>query len=468
MTAPNFSFELREHAIRVLLAASLAAAFLAATDNSLAQDQLSSEELRSVIPDVVRPYVEARDFMGVIGIGREGEQPLILAYGLASVELDVPHSVDNIFMIGSVSKQFTGVAILLLEEDGRLSVEDPVSKFLPEFGNGDRITIAQLLTHTSGVEDIYSLDRFGETAGQGGSFQEVVDDLSRAELNFSPGTSYAYSNGGYALLAAIIENASGLAFGEFLEQRIFEPLGMTRSAHDEPSRVIEGRVAGYDPWGTDDLSHAPTVSPAFTTGSGSIWSSASDLLKWSAALHGGQVISDESYGKLTSDYGNGYGFGVSVFERFGRAVVGHDGRVSGFSSDLASYVDDGTAVAILGNVQSVARDEIRRLVAAALFGEDYSAPDRPSVVVQPEASIEELEGVYQFGPGFEVSIFEEQGRLLARANKGGASELIPTADGTWFSRMLYASVRFRRDEDGEVDALLWGAGEGAPTGNRIR
>ena len=143
--------------------------------------------LRSQIDDAVAPYVAAADFQGVVGVQRDGEAALVLSYGLASVELEVPHRPTDIFMIGSVSKQFTAVAILLLEQDGALRTNDPVGRHLPTFGHGDEVTIEQLLTHRSGVADIYSLERFGETGGQGGTFDQVIVDLGQMELTHRPG-----------------------------------------------------------------------------------------------------------------------------------------------------------------------------------------------------------------------------------------------------------------------------------------
>lgn len=420
------------------------------------------------IDAIVAPYLEAGDFMGVVGVQRDGGEALLLPYGQASLELQVPHREDGVFMVGSVSKQFTAAAVLRLEEAGALGVGDSLAKHLPGFTHGEAVTVEQLLTHTSGIADIYSLERFGVTAGRDGDFEEVVVDLGREELAFKPGSGYAYSNGGYALLAAVIERASGVNYGDYLRSRFFEPLGMSQTAHDGASAAVENRVPGYDPWGRAGLSPALPVSAAFTSGSGSVWSSAQDLLKWSAALHGGKVLSAASYGKLTRDHGHGYGYGVSVFQRFGRDVIGHDGRVAGYSSDLARYSEEGVTIVILSNVQSVARDDIRRLVAAAVFGEEYAIPEPRDLLDPARTSLEQLVGVYSFGPGFEVSITESGGRLLARANQGGYSELVPTAGGAWFSRMLYATVGFGRDEEGTVDRLIWGSGEGAPVGRKIQ
>jgi CubicO group peptidase (beta-lactamase class C family) len=405
--------------------------------------------------------------MGVVAVGRAGGAPLLASYGLANVELVVPHRPDGIFMIGSVSKHVTAVAILLLEEAGKLSTEDTIEAYFPELQDSDRITIEQLLTHSSGVADIYSLPRFGITAGRAGSFEDAIADVVAAPLDFEPGTRFQYSNGGYTLLAAIVEQASGLEYGQFLAASIFDPLGMEDSAHDSPGPVVPRRVAGYLPWGVDGLTPAMPIAGGWTAGAGSIWSSGEDLLAWASALHGGRILSEASYAKLVEDRGDGYGFGISIFERFGRAVLGHDGRVSGYASDLAHYPATGATIAVLSNVESVARDEIRRAVAAEIFGEAAPGMVQREFLKARAVDLDELLGSYEFFPGFQVHVTAAGGRLLARANEGADSELVPLVGGAWFSRMLYTTVQFERDASGRVSRLQWGEGEGAPAGRRV-
>lgn len=426
-------------------------------------------EFAAEIDRVVSPYVAASDFMGVIAIQRGQEAPLFLSYGLASVELETPHHAGGIFLIGSISKQFTAAAILLLEQEGKLNTGDPVREYLPEFKPEIPITIEHLLTHTSGVADVFSLSRHSATGGQGGSFEDILRDLSEMDLTHAPGSAYVYSNGGYAVLAAVIERISGMSFGDFLQDRVFGPLGMASTSHDGPRPAVLNRVPGYDPWGARELIPVVPPSASYTTGSGSLWSSAADLLTWNNALHSGRLLTDASYSKLTRDYGHAYGYGVSVFKRFERDVIGHDGRITGYASDVARYLNEQTTVVVLSNVQSVARDEIRRSVAAVVFGEVLNPPtDRIFVDTPSDESLSELAGVYSFGPGFDVTLRHESGRLLARANEGGESELLPLAGGEWFSRMLYATVRFGREESGSVSSLIWGLGENAPAGLRDR
>jgi len=412
----------------------------------------------------VKPYVDAGDFMGVVAVQRGTEPALLLAFGQASVELGVDHGTDSVFMIGSVSKQFTAAAILLLEEAGLVDTSEAVSAYLPGFKPGVDMTLEQLLTHRAGVADIFSLPLFGSRAGRSADFSEVIQALNQADLTFPPGVSYAYSNGGYAVLAAIIEAASGLDYADYLRTRIFVPLGMTDSAHDQPGPARPGRVPGYQPWGVDALAPAELIAPAFTTGSGSLWSSGRDLLTWSNALYGGELLTGASLKKLSSDYGNGYGYGVSVFTRFDREVIGHDGRIWGYASDLARYIDDELNVVILSNVESVARDEIRLAVAAAVLGEPIPRPSAREFARAPLMPLSSLAGDYSFGPGFTVYVRESDERLLARANEGSYSELLPLANGDWFSRMLYQTVRFEIDKGQGADLLRWGTTDTAPVG----
>ncbi len=421
------------------------------------------------IDAAIAPFVAANDFMGVVGYRFDGRPPVLLHYGQAQVELDVPHRPDGIFRIGSISKQVTAVAILLLEQDGRLAIDDRVSRYLPAFKPDDDLRIEQLLLHTSGVVDIYDLDSFARSAGALGRFDAVLEELAARPLTHAPGSAYAYSNGGYAVLAAIVERVSGMPYGRFVETRIAVPLGLMSLRHVEDGDVRSGRVQGYEPLGIDGLRPAGPVAAAFLIGSGSLEADAADLLAWTTAIHSGRLLSAASHEDFIRDHGNAYGYGISVFRRFDRPAIGHDGRVAGFSSDAARYPDDGLSVVVLGNVQSVARDDIRRIVAAAALDVEIDPGTPPGDLRPVPASIDlrSLVGAYGFGPNLTVSIDARDGAVYARANRGAETELIYRGDGRWFSRMLYTTVRFGRDADGRVDRLIWGESDGAPVGPRL-
>ena len=440
------------------------AALSACTSSGWAQPP--QDDLQANLATALAPYLAAQDFMGVVAIGNDGRPPTIVARGSRELGSTRLHDADSAFLIGSISKQFTAVAILLLAEDGDVDLTVPVSRYWPGFPRADEFTVHQLLTHTAGVADVYSLPGLQAADAWQKSLQDVVDELADAGPAGAPGEGFAYSNGGYTLLAAIIERVSGMSYGEFLERRVFAPAGLESTWHTPPRTEQARQATGYVPAGIDELAEVRPPANAYLVGSGSLWSTAGDLLRWAEALHNGRVLSDASYRQMTRDHGAEYGYGVSVFSRLGRDVIGHDGRVSGFASDLASYVNDGLHVVVLSNVESVARDEIRVRIAAATLGLPVPEPsvrEFANGVVAPADAV----GSYAFGPNLTVHVSIDSDRLLARANAGAASELVPLTNGHWFSRMLYTEVCFGRGDDDVVTGLLWGCGETGPVGQRI-
>lgn len=433
-----------------------------------AQTDASGPPFAEEVDAIVRPFVEANDFHGVVAITRGQASPWVGAYGEAVPELDVPHTPDGIFAIGSISKQMTAAVILLLEEEGRLGTADPLRRFHPDFPRGDVVTLRMLLTHTAGVPDIYSLPSFDAGRAADASLDEVVRELATLPFTHEPGTTFAYSNGGYALLAWVIESVEGRPFDEVLRTRLFDPLGMTRTHARGGGRVRPGRVPGYDPSGRTGLAAARVPPDGYLYGSGSVWSSAKDLVRWTRALHG-DLLTPASRAKLMP-LESGYGYGVSVFTRFGGRVVGHDGRIAGYASDLAHYADEDVTVVLLSNVQSVCRDPLRVAVAAAALGEPVERPEPPVLGdrTPSDAELHALAGLYAFGDALTVTAVVDDGRLLCRANEGTYAELVPMTDDTWFARALYARVGFRTDDTGRVDAMLWyGQGDQAWPGDRL-
>ena len=223
----------------------------------------------------------------------------------------------------------------------------------------------------------------------------------------------------------------------------------------------------------------PRQSPAFTTGPGSLWSSAADLISWTRALHTGQVLNKQSYARLITDYGEGYGYGLSVFKRLDEPVFGHDGRIAGYASDAAYYPNAGLTVVVLSNVESVARDTVRVVAAAAALNHPYEPAMRPEPEAGPEHAAADVAGTYRFSPALVVRIYRKEGRLLAQAHEGGSSELVPLPDavhsipaspgslsrGAWFSRMLYTTVCF--EEHDKVMHVRWGCGALPPVARVI-
>jgi D-alanyl-D-alanine carboxypeptidase len=314
--------------------------------------------------DDVDVYIEARmREMHIPGLAlavvRDGRTVRTDSYGLANAELKVAVTRETVFEIGSITKQFTAAAIMMLAEEGRVGLDDKISKYLAgvpaEWG---AVTIRHLLNHSSGIQNYLLLPGlFDATARPGQSH----DDIARLffarlqRLEFQPGETWAYSNTGYLLLGNVIEKASGKTYWEFLEERIFKPLAMKASRSSEPAAVIGGRAAGYE-WTGNSFRNRPALTEN-AYGAGSIVSTAGDMAKWESALYGERLLKASSLNQMWTPAKTAsgalapfnYGFGWFVDTYHGHRVVAHTGGTPGFSSAIYRFVDDKLTVIVLTN-----------------------------------------------------------------------------------------------------------------------
>jgi CubicO group peptidase (beta-lactamase class C family) len=318
-----------------------------------------------------------------VGVGVGGTPVLARAYGMADLEHGVPLTPDSVFEAGSVSKQFTAAAVLLLARDGKLSLDDPVRKHVPELPEYKvPLTIRHMLNHTSGLRD------WGSVAGIAGwprtrrahTHAHVLDILSRqTALNFTPGTRYSYSNSGYNLAAIIVERVSGMGFAEFTARRIFQPLGMTRTSwRDDFTRIVKDRAIAYD----EQRDGFHTLMPFEDVhGNGGLLTTVGDLLTWNRNFVK-PTVGDEAFvreqqepGRFNDGRAHGYALGLMVGEHKGVRQVAHSGSTAGYSAYLARYPDQHLSVAVLCNVATNATQHAQAIADLYLAG--HLRPDAP-------------------------------------------------------------------------------------------
>ena len=295
---------------------------------------------------------------GALAVVRNGKVLKARGYGLANVELGVPATPSTVFEIGSITKTFTAAAIVLLAEEGRLSLADPLAIHLTGLPQGwQGITIEQLLTHSSGVRNYLDVPGLLDETSRPGLTHDAVARLliARLPLEFSPGATWTYSNSGYLLLGRVVEEASGMDYWRFLEERFFRPLGMTATRSSDPPFIVPGRAAGYE-WNGERLQNRPALTES-AFAAGSIVSTVLDLAKWDQALSRGAPLGASALERMWTPrrvQGGAvapfaYGLGWFVETRRGRRIVLHDGGTPGFSSILYRALDDRTSVIILAN-----------------------------------------------------------------------------------------------------------------------
>ena len=303
------------------------------------------------VDDYVRTVLAERHTPGVaVAVIRNGKVVKLKGYGVASVEFNVPVTTDTVFEIGSVSKQMTAAGIMLLVEDGKVDLDAPISTYLPNTPEAWKpVTVRHLLTHTSGVKSYSSLDGF--ELSRRVKIDGFIKQLSPYPLEFVPGERNIYSNSGFNLLAYIIETQSGKPYMQFMRERIFTPLGMSKTADRDPQFIIPNRATGYE-WSIDRLT-GRDGSLTDLMGAGSIVSTISDMVKWDAALSGKNFLKPESRAEWWKQYTftNGkpspYGFGWRISDVRGRKLIAHSGQTAGFGAANHRYIDDGLSVIVL-------------------------------------------------------------------------------------------------------------------------
>lgn len=422
-------------------------------------EEKSKKQLEEKVDAYLRPYLETANFSGCILVAKSGSVLLSKSYGLADKEKKIPNTTQTKFHLASASKPFTTAAIMLLEERGLLKVTDPVTKFVPDFRDGDKITIHHLMIHSSGISTpgtsahLWGMfkDLFKRTKGP----ESLVTLFKDQALMFEPGERYSYSNANYNLLAYIIELASGKDFDTFIADNIFSPLEMRDSGHDSgDGSQLEQSAQGYTPVGLLDVEKAPAVNWATKTGSGSLYSTAEDMYKWDRALNEGNLLKQNTLDQMFKNHLAGSGYGWFTVPHLNRERVYINGRSPGFSSYHAHYLQDDLTIIIVNNMYNSLPTPMGKDIAAMIFDEPYEIPQF-STAKSTKETIEGIVGTYQFGPDYyrpngSTTFFEKNGNLYTP--DGGLLSL--PDEMKFIYRRYWSTLTFVRGENGEVTHVI--------------
>lgn len=421
------------------------------------QSGRSEDDLRNRVTAYLAPFVDSGNFTGAVLISRHGQVLLRQAYGLANYELNVPNSPRMRFHIASVSKAFTAAAILQLQEQGRLALSDPVSRFLPDFPEGDKIRIENLLTHTSGIRDINGLPDYDEFARSPHTLPELVAKFAGLPLQFQPGAKYSYSNSNYNLLALILEKVTGESYPDYLRRHIFGPAGMDESGHDgDAAALIPLVAAGYEPASEKGYEKATYVDWSTKTGNGSLYSTVDDLYRFDRALYR-EVVLKKATCQAYFVEGEGNRYGWYIGRRLGHRVMSAKGRSPGFTAELDRFPDDDLTIILLSNsYSSVSQDPIAEALAAIVFGQ-LPAPPSMHLVNVPQSVLAPYAGQYQFGPDYfapdaKFTLSLEPGYLLLQLGDS-RSPLVPLQPTEFLERKFFGHVVMQEDNSSAVTGL---------------
>jgi len=316
--------------------------------------------------------VKKDQFSGSVLIAQKGKVVLKKGVGKAVYEFDINNDSNTKFRIGSLTKQFTAMSIMILAEKGRLNVNDNISKFIPDYSSGDQITIEHLLTHTSGIPDHTELPGYNkERRAYPQKLTQTIDTFKNLPLQFSPGAKFKYSSSGYILLGYIIEKVSGISYQDFVKNHIFKPLKMDDSGFVESGKVIKRMAHGYN------VVDGKIVKAAYRNisnghASGALYSTVDDLYLWDRALYTDGLIGFDSLKKMFTPYTQHYGYGWGIVELFGYTMVGHNGDTEGFKSNISRFPDAGLCIIVLSNLENSRVGKIGYDLAAMVLGKGKS------------------------------------------------------------------------------------------------
>ena len=362
-----------------------------------------------------------------IGVQRGGEVVFAGGFGYADLENEVPATADTVYRIGSVTKQFTAAAAMLLVEEGKLDLSADLREYLPDYDTqGFEVQVERLLNHTSGIKGYTEMPEFWERSRLDLGHEAMLELFSEPPFEFEPGDRYQYNNSGYYLLGVLIERLSGMSYTEFLEARLFGPLGLERTHYLRNGPLVPGRAEGYEVGEDGGFVNDEPLSMELPYAAGSMGASVLDLLAWQRALASGQAVSPAGYermtarGSLVNEDPVHYGYGLGLSEEHGLAKISHGGGINGFRAELALYPEEDLGIAVLINSGSGRPGLLENRIARAALGMEQLVVNEIEV---SEAELRRCAGTYNPGRG-PVTLRFEDGALF-----GFGERLVPVGEG---------------------------------------
>jgi CubicO group peptidase (beta-lactamase class C family) len=407
--------------------------------------------------EFLQAHLAAGKFMGAVLVARGDEVLHQGGYGMANLELEVPNTPESVFRLGSLTKQFTAAAILQLQDQGGLNVNDPLDQYLPDAPHASEVTLAQLLTHSSGIPD--SLASPSLELRQAHTPDEMISLVAGQPLEFTPGSQYKYCNLCYLMLGRIVEKVSGQSYADYLAEHIFQPAGMTATGVDEAGPVVPHRAAGYT-WDGETYRNAEFVDMSNVGGAGILVSTVGDMYKWDRALYTDAILSPaarEAYftPRIRKSEGLSYAYGWAIMETPEHTLAVHSGEVNGFVTYVIRDPATELYVVALSNVENPAAQDVAQGLAAIAYGEPY---DTPAVEVDP-AVLQKYAGSYQFSADMTFTITAEAGHLFAKVPNQPKFEIFPTSETEFFAKITDIKFQFQVGADGAVtEVVIWEGG----------
>lgn len=413
----------------------------------------SAQEIADRVDELMTAAMKSDHFNGSILITRNGKVIVSKGYGMSNIENDIPNTSQTKFRIGSLTKQFTAMAIMMLQERGKLNVEHSVCNYLTNCPEAWKpVTIHHLLTHSSGIPDYVNVWGYEKVLASPSPATDILEIVKKAPVEFKPGKRFSYSSLGYILLGSVIEKSSGMPYEAFLRENIFKPLKMENTGYDNNKAILKHRAAGYS-LQRNTLINAPYMDMSLPFAAGGLYSTVEDLQLWDEALYTEKLVGKKSLDAIFTAYAAEHGYGWQVTKHLNRKFIGHGGWINGFASSIARYPEDKLCVIVLSNLDSVPVNTMARSLAAIALGLKQTAPQRKAITLNPQIYDRYL-GEYRLAPNFFVAVTREGDKLMGQATGQPKVELLPESDIEFFVKEYDAQIMFVYGDTGQITGAV--------------
>ena len=418
------------------------------------------QDIATKADEYLSAWTKQGRFSGTVLIAKDGKVILRKGYGMANLELGVPNSPEMIYRIGSITKSFTALAILQLQAQKKLSVTDPIAKYVPEVPQKwQQITLQQLLTHVSGIPDFTRATAYAK-AEDPLRIEHAMQELAAQPLMSSPGEKFAYSNSGYILLGRLVEKVSGVSYEQYITDNILKPAGLENTAYDHVRPILKNRASGYV-FDGDHLVNAGMDDMSGTHSAGALHSTVDDLYKFDQALTDGKVfpkaLLDQAFQPRVKwvapppfNMDASYGYGWMSSSDFGHKSLMHGGWVNGFVTEFTRYPDDKMVVILASNIEGPQVIGIEQGLAAVLFNQPYEVPVEHKRIEVARSVLDRYVGTYHVVPGLDLKIYFEGDRLFAQGTNQPRFQMIPESETDFFFYAVDSRVHMDVDASGKV------------------
>ncbi|WP_423149354.1 serine hydrolase [Rubrolithibacter danxiaensis] len=407
----------------------------------------NAQTIQQKADELLTAYTTQHKFSGDVLIAEKGEIVFRKAYGYADIENKKPNTLETEFRAGSLTKMFTSTVILQLVEQSKIALTDPVSKYIPDFTNGDKITIKNLLSHTSGIK--------GSISPGATNLKELISGFKSEPLAFTPGERFEYNNFNYMLLSYIAQKVTGVEYTKLLKDRIFNKIGMTHSGLDFEQRKSENKAIGYltNPETTLWEKAQSQNDVALATGAGALYTTVGDLYKWSEAISKHTLLKESTYQLAFTPVQADYGLGWIVSNKLGHPKIGHTGSIEGFIADFIKFPKEDITIIYLSNFRDLDGKQLEDNLTALVFNQPYKIPVQKKEISLSKEILERYAGTYQLNENVKMVVTVENGKLWVLAPGGDKVELTAEAINKFYLKGPETEIKFM-EEDGKIKSMF--------------